>query len=186
MPPPLQPTSPPTLPARRRVLVAAATLAFAGRAQASADARLKARLLLNLLRFVQWPAAAWAGTDALVVVVPRGIAPDTADAFSALSGEQAGGRPLRLVVNPTALPPACHALYVAAEAERGAAGLIAEAAARPVLLVGDGDGFVQRGMVGIVNVDDRLRFDVHLGRLRASQLQMSSQVLRLARVVHEA
>ena len=60
------------------------------------------------------------------------------------------------------------------------------AAGEPVLTLGTVDGFIARGgMVEIVNGDDSLRFDVNLKTLRAAQLGVSSQVLRLARQVRE-
>ena len=56
----------------------------------------------------------------------------------------------------------------------------------PALLVGALDGFAQQGgMVELVNVNDALRFDVNLAALRNAHLGLSSQVLKLARQLHD-
>ena len=69
--------------------------------------------------------------------------------------------------------------------ERQSGALLAEVANLPVLTIGDGEAFSQRGIVGLVNVNDAIRFDINLSRMRAAQLNISSQVLKLARRVHE-
>ncbi len=95
------------------------------------------------------------------------------------------GRPIRVVANPTTLPAGCRALHVEADAERAAQARLAAASALPVLTGGDGDGFVARGMVGLVNVNDAIRFEVNLARMREVRPNLSSQVPRLARHVRE-
>jgi hypothetical protein len=155
------------------------------RAQATSEARIKARLTANLARFTQWPAAAFASAgDPLVLCVAAKATPMLA-AFEELHGIALGSRQIRIVANPSAMT-ACHVLFVEAEAERGAgATLLAAAAAAPVLTVGDGSDFARRGMIELVNVNDAMRFDVHLGRVRRAQLELNSQALRLARRVEE-
>jgi hypothetical protein len=169
-----------TLVRRRLLLVAALTGASAAsRAQGTSEAALKARLVLNLMRFTQWPADG----EPLLCVAAR--ADSVRSAFTELQGQAVAGRPLRVQVNPTGLPAGCRALYLDAEAESSAAALLVAAAALPVLTVGDGDAFVARGMVGLINVNDAIRFEVNLARMRAAQVVLSSQVLRLARAVRE-
>ena len=66
------------------------------------------------------------------------------------------------------------------------AAALADAARSGVLTVGDPEGFLATGgMVELVAVNDAIRFDVHLGALKAAGLTLSSQALRLARRVGE-
>ena len=167
--------------ARRHLLLLAGLAGVGARAQSSNEGVVKARLVLNLLRFTQWPAEA--GNARLLGVAVRSELQRAA--FAELEGQTVGGGPLRVVLNPATLPAGCRALYVEADAERSAAALLAAATALPVLTVGDGDGFIGRGMVGLVNVNDAIRFEVNLARLRANQLSLPSQVLRLAQTVQE-
>jgi hypothetical protein len=172
----------------RRFLVAAALLWRAGLApaQAPGDARLKARLTLSLARFTQWSPAAFASPgDPLSVCVLHG-SEALAAAFSELAGQTAAGHPVRVLLNPDKLPGACHVLFVHETADRAGAAALATAAALPILTVGDAEGFAARGgMVELVNVNDAIKLDVNMRALRAAQLGLSSQVLKLARQVRE-
>jgi hypothetical protein len=52
---------------------------------------------------------------------------------------------------------------------------------KPVLTVSDIQGFIEQGgMIEIIRVNERLRFKVNLTEMQAAQLNMSSQVLKLA------
>lgn len=178
---------PQALPRRRLLLGTAAAWALGGmgataQAQPRNEARIKARLTANLARFTLWPASAFTdAADPLVLCLAARTSALTA-AFMELQGVALGSRQLRVMVNPSAAA-ACHVLYVEAEAERAATDLLGAAAQAAVLTVGDAPGFSRRGMIELVNVDDAMRFDVHLGRMRRAQLDLSSQALRLARRV---
>jgi hypothetical protein len=181
--------SPPALQ-RRRVLMGATFVWALGGAAASApaqaqersEARIKARLTANLARFTLWPSNAFANADDPVVLCLAARTGTLAAAFNELNGVALGSRQLRVTFNPVNAA-SCHVLYVEAESERGASALLSAAAQAAVLTVGDGIGFARRGMIELVNVDDAMRFDVHLGRMRRAQLDLSSQALRLARRV---
>lgn len=173
---------------RRPFLIAGATslvVPSAAHGQSATEARVKARMAFNLARFTQWPAEAFAEATAphLWCAAVRDGA--QAAAFAALAGDAIGGRPIRLYRLASFAGATCHVLYVEAEVERQAVAHLASAADLPVLTIGDGEGFSQRGIVGLVNVNDSIRFDINLSRMRAAQLNISSQVLKLARRVHE-
>ena len=170
------------------MLIAAATgllTSGAARGQATTEAHVKARVAFNLARFTQWPTQAFAEASApqLWCAAVRDSA--LAGALAALGGETIGGRPIRLQPHAPTAASGCHVLYVDAEMERQSGALLAEVANLPVLTIGDGEAFSQRGIVGLVNVNDAIRFDINLSRMRAAQLNISSQVLKLARRVHE-
>jgi hypothetical protein len=148
------------------------------------DAAAKARFVVTFARFVQWPASP-IGLSALRLCVVQN-SPVLAAAFAAHDGANIGGRRLSVVLKPATGAAGCDALFVDESGARSARGLLAEAAALPILTVGAVDGFLaQGGMVEVVNVDDTLRFDVDLRTVRTSGLAMSSQVLKLARRVSD-
>ncbi len=176
------------MPSTRRQLVAAALLWRAGHAaaQTPGDARVKARLTLSLARFTQWSAAAFpTSADALTLCVMHG-SETLAAAFGDLAGQTAAGHPVRVVLNPDKLPGGCNVLFVHETADRAGTAVLAAIAALPILTVGDAEGFAARGgMVELVNVSDAIKLDVNMRALRAAQLGLSSQVLKLARQVRE-
>ena len=170
----------------RRTLIAAALLPGGGaRAQTLNEARVKARVALTLARFTQWPTAAFASTSDPLLLCVAHRSDTLFSAFEELGGQTVAGRPVKIVASaPTS--GACHALFVHESAERDGAAALAAWAAQPVLTIGDGDGFAARGgMVELANVNDATRLDVNLKALRAARLELSSQVLKLARQVRE-
>lgn len=170
------------------MLIAAATSLLtsgAARGQVTTEAHVKARVAFNLARFTQWPTQAFAEASAPQLWCAAVRDGALAGALAALGGETVGGRPIRLQPYAPTAASGCHVLYVDAEMERQSGALLTQAANLPVLTIGDGEAFSQRGIVGLVNVNDAIRFDINLTRMRAAQLNISSQVLKLARRVHE-
>jgi hypothetical protein len=153
-------------------------------AQPTSETRVKARLTANLARFSQWPVASFQSPNDAVVFCVVHKSPSVAIAFQDLIGLALGARAVRVQSNPSSLQ-GCHVLYVEADAERAASVLLGAQPPAGLLTVGDGAEFAQHGMVSLVNVNDAIRFDVNLGRLRRGQLDLSSQALRLARRVED-
>ena len=168
------------------LLLAGSLAGVAAHAQApSAEAEAKARFVITLARFVQWPAGAPPERAALRLCVVH-HSPALAAAFASREGTAVTGRPLVLVTGESVRPGACDLLFVDASAGSAGGESAAAFAGQPVLTLGTVDGFLSRGgMVELVNVDDALRFDVSLGPLRAARLGLSSQALKLARRVRE-
>jgi YfiR/HmsC-like len=180
----------------RRVRVLAACVALlcaagAGPTQAQGahgDAAAKAKFTVMLSRFVQWPPGALPADGAPLRLCVIHNSPSVAQAFARHGGETALGRVVTIVTNPGAAPAAapCNVVFVDASAGRQAADAVVRAGAGPALLVGALDGFaLQGGMVELVNVNDALRFDVNVAALRQAHLGLSSQVLKLARQLHD-
>ena len=172
----------------RRFFLATAlvVLGAAARAQSPADARVKARLALTLARFTQWPAAAFAAPNDPLVMCLMHRDSALAEAFAELSSQTVAGRTVRVVGAAEKAVAGCHVLFVHGSVDRAAAGAIAAAAAMPLLTISDSEGFAARGgMVELIADNDSIRLDVNLKALRASQLGLSSQVLKLARQVRE-
>ncbi len=175
----------------RRTLLTSALFAwgFDVRAQSPSDARVKARLALALVRFTQWPSAAFAAPTEPLVMCVVSRSPVLAEAFNELAGQTVAGRPIKVVQTPDKSFGGCHVLFLHDSAERNAApslSILTSLGASPVLTIGDAEGFSSRGgMVELVNINDTMRLDVNLKALRTAQLSLSSQVLKLARQVRE-
>lgn len=149
-------------------------------AQNPTEQDLKARVVLGALLFVEWPQAASAGGQPLVMCVLA--AGPLAAALDKLRGERINGR--RLDVRRPATAEAatgCHASYVGA----------AEAAAlapRPGanLLFGDAPGLLERGVMLNLQIDqNRVVFDINLAAARRAGIDINTRLLRLARFVRQ-
>lgn len=153
------------------------------RAAALDELPLKAAIIYNLLLFVQWPGEdAWPpGATLVLCAAPAGrLWPHL---------HELQGRPVRqwrLAVREAEPGAAagCHAWLLEDAPPRGP--LARGAAAWPGLTIADGSRADDPGVViGLRVLDNRLGFDVGLGAARAQGLQLSSKMLRLARVVRE-
>jgi hypothetical protein len=145
------------------------------------EAEVKAAFVLNFVRYTDWPPhAAPSSREAWVVGVRE--APDVEAALRALSrGVAIDGRPLRVAhVEPGEAPRTpLHVLYSGASAKRAAG-----PSGRPVLTVGEDADFARTGGVIRVFVEDsRVRFEVNPDAARSAGLGLSSQLLKLARIV---
>jgi iron complex outermembrane receptor protein len=153
--------------------------------------------LVERIEIVRGPGASIYGGNALFgvvnIILRSGASFDgaelAADAGSgrtgrvrALEGKTVQGRAFEVRSAPT-LPSlgACHLLVLMADAPEPRRVL---AEAQGTLTLGEGDGFVDAGgMIGILVVERRVRFDVNLEAARRGGIGLSAQLLRLARQV---
>lgn len=170
-----------------RVLRACATVwMIAGWVAALAEPTetdVKAAFAFNFLRYTDWPRTALDGAEAPLVIGVSG-APEILERLAALAEGQRIGEH-RVVVRSVRAddPPAgLHALYLG-----GADPSIPSALrGRAVLTVSDSPDFIRRGgMIGLLVVDRRVRFEINRGAVRRARLQLSAQLLSLATVVAE-
>jgi len=153
--------------------------ASAQRAAPISEPQAKAALLYNLPAFVEWPADPGAG-----VVIGIVGAPDVADALTSLIKRETPGRidlrPLSEHDDPTGV----HVVFVSSDRDVASAALLRHAADRPILTVGDAEGFTRRGgIIGVYFEGTRIRFEISMRNAARAHLRISSKLLSLATVV---
>jgi hypothetical protein len=159
----------------------------AGGAPTVSETDLKAALVLNFMRYVDWPERAFATREAPMVICLMGR--DTENpAFTALEARQSQGRPVKVRHGvPLEDTRGCHAAVFFDVQERRLAPALKAMAGQPVLTIGDSEGFVDSGgAIGVVSADQRLQFEVNRAALDQAQLKASSHLLKLARAVLNA
>jgi hypothetical protein len=149
------------------------------------DRQVKAAFVLNFLKFVTWPDAATAA-DAPIEVVVLG-ADDLARAITQASADQqiAGRRVVVRTVSRTGdIGATPHLLFIGAAERDRLPVLLRQYEGRPVLTVGDGSGYGAAGVVlNFYSSDSRIRFEANTTAAARAGLQISSHLLRLARIV---
>jgi hypothetical protein len=147
---------------------------------------VKAAFLFNFTKFVDWPAAAFAGeTDTLRVCVVADAA-FTRSVDRIIEGETVRGRPLRRVVPGPSEIARCHVLYVGDSEMARAHTFLSSVGYAPVLTVGESPRFIEQGgTISFIVVNDRVRFDVNLRAAARARLTVSSKLLRVARHLEE-
>jgi hypothetical protein len=184
---------------QRWVLGALAALAAAAPPASTQDAdspsenEVKAAFLYHFAQLVTWPEPAGAPgqppgqAPSPVVIAVLGRDPFGSRLEATIGRETVRGRPLRIVRYPRLPPPPelPHILFVGSEDPDEAARQAAAVAAAPVLTVGAAKGFAERGgMVEFrLTADARVAFDINLRAVERVGLKMSSQLLKIARIV---
>lgn len=147
---------------------------------------VKAAFIYNFAKFATWPPGAFAGPQAALVLCVTGGNP-FGPALAALAGKPVGGRSLAVREVDAGEAGTCHLLFVARPAAERWETIAPAVRGRPVLTIGDSDGFArQGGAINLFLADGRVRFSVNLKALERSGVTLSSQVLRLARIVEDA
>ena len=149
------------------------------------DRHVKAAFVLNFLKFVEWPPLA-PGVEAPADVVVLGD-DDLAKAIELAAQQQAvGGRPLvvRAVRRTSEIGAPPRLLFIAAAERDRLPVVLRQYEGRPVLTVGDGSGYGAAGVVlNFYTSDARIRFEANTTAAARAGLQISSHLLRLARIV---
>lgn len=166
------------------LLIAVSAFLWAGNALADDSTAVRLGFLLNFARYVEWPAAALKPGAPLRFCLAPGDA-DMASQFGELANQSVHGRPIqvRQIARP-ADAGGCHLLFLPAEMPGTLSAWLGAAQQTGALTVGDLPDLVEAGgIIGLVPVGGRYRFDVNLGVARQADLRFSSQLLKLARTV---
>lgn len=171
------------------LLAAGLEFASAARAEAAREYDLKAVLLFNLTRFVEWPATAFASPDAPLVIGILGQDPYGKNLDEVVRTESYGGHKIQVVRFRTIEAVRdCHILFVSANEQPNFPRILRELAGRPILTVGDFEGFAKAGgMVRLYqNSEGKIRLRFNPGAARDCGLTVSGKLLSLAETVFPA
>lgn len=163
-------------------------------------ARDKAAFVLNFARYAAWPQSSfWSAVSPIVI----GVAGD--DSVAAYlevlaEGETVDGRPIVVAkLDLSSLEEdaeegersalagrlrSSHLVFIGVAAQGRMDWLLERLAGEDILTVSDVHEFAERGgMIGLVMRNRRLGFDANVQRIGATRVSLSSQLLRLARIV---
>jgi hypothetical protein len=145
--------------------------------------KVKAACLFNFALNTEWPEGAFAGPEAPLVIGLAGDVPFASTLEHGVQGKTIRGRRVEVRRLPEVGVTDCHVIFIA-PSESGAArgsSLMREVAQRPILLVGEVEGFTQLG--GIINfrkVEGSVKFEVNTAAAARAKLKLGSQLLKLA------
>jgi hypothetical protein len=148
---------------------------------------VKAAYLFNFAKFVEWPPDAFKDGAAPFVIAVVGHDPVGAALDQILAGKSVNGHPVQVlrVTDPDQARGA-HIVYVGAPGGASMTPALRRVSREGVLTVGDGEDFATRGgIIGFRTQDRRVRFDINAQRAEQAGLKLSSQLLKLARIVGE-
>jgi YfiR/HmsC-like len=172
------------LPRLLGFLIALAILCGPGTvtAEAPSEAAVKAAFVYNFTKFIEWPGQVPA--DAPLRICIAGTRFELAASLIALAGKSAQGRTVKVKSNvQSADIESCDVLFLGQHAHA-----LANYARRQVglLTVSDLPDFVQSGgIIGLFTEGDRIRFAISARNAEAAGLKVSSQLMKLAKVVEQ-
>ncbi len=148
---------------------------------------LKAAYLFHFTKFVEWPAAAFAGPDAPLCL---GVLGDVAVATAlekVANGQKVAGR--KLVAKRVAKLDeikGCHLLYVGPLDKKAWEETLAALAGQSILIVGESEEFTRRGgVIRFYPEKESIRFEINPDAAGRAKLKISAQLLKLARIVRD-
>jgi hypothetical protein len=154
----------------------------ASQAQHLSEVQLRARFLLNFLRFTEWPEGAYSTSTSALHLCVLGSGDPLEGALAEIQGTSVGGRKVSVQDHVAADQASdCHLLYVPDSELARIPSARESIGKRAVLIVGESEAVLDRGgMIALRTVDRHLAFVVKLGTARRADLEFSPQMLRAA------
>ena len=175
----------------RLFLLIAACCYFIGTSRAYADStreyQIKAAFLYNFAKFVEWPADRFTDENSPILLCVIGKDPFGPTLEHTVMGRKIKGRAIRIKrikgINGLKI---CHVLFVSSSERENMRDIVASLAGASVLTTGDMGGFAnQGGIIELIKIENKIRFEINLNAATQSGLKLSSYLMGLARNVIE-
>jgi len=145
------------------------------------EEQLKSAIIINLARYVDWPADAFTSAQAPFVACTLGRS-RLSTALDELRDTTVKGHPVTVrTISGADDLSGCHLVVALTDDRHRVSHLIDKSRRLPVLTIGELPGFSRNGgMVELFLVENRIRFKINLGAARTSRLSISTHLLKLA------
>jgi hypothetical protein len=166
------------------LLLAASHRGFCGDA-AFTEYQVKALFLMNFTKYVDWPATAFAGTNAPITIGVYGENDFGDDLPKAVAGRNVNGRSIVIrQIDSTNDLVKCQVLFISRSENNNEGEILSRLKVSPVLTVGETELFTARGgAINFVMKDGKVRLEINLAAAQQANLQISSKLLSVADVV---
>ena len=158
-------------------------VAMVGQAQAESvnEEVVKTAFLYNFFKFIEWPEAA-DNQSAFSLCTTEND--QLGDSLLVLKSKTIGRKSMVIRRGITGKDlKNCHMVFISSS--ENAAAIIRDLKGMPVVTVSDKPGFIdQGGMIGLVQSDSRLGFEINLAAANADRVHIGAQLLKLAKRVN--
>jgi YfiR/HmsC-like len=157
----------------------------AGQQDSAGEYALKAAMLYNLTRFVEWPPSSYSEPLAPIVLCVLGRDPFGSYLTSTVLKKTVNGRSVLIVHPPDGKESRrCHVLYISSSERDTVAKILSILNGSSVLTVGEMTQFATRGgMIQFSLEDQQVRFDINLNVASQAGLKISAKLLAISRIV---
>ncbi|MGH9718250.1 MAG: YfiR family protein [Candidatus Acidiferrales bacterium] len=149
---------------------------------------IKAGFIYNFAKLMEWPAPVFTAPNSPIVIGVLGTDPFQGMLDNVLRGKQVNGR--GFLVKHLKWGDdlkGCDILFVSSSEKAHFDDLFRLIRGLPILTIGDTPGFAERG--GIINFvleDDKVRFEIDVEAAKQANINISSRLLGLAKIVPDA
>ncbi len=167
--------------------------AQAGDASDSSEYLIKAGFIYNFAKFVEWPSAAFSQADSPIVIGVLGTDPFGNMLDRIVEDKKIGTRGFAVKrfkwgkdLNLKDLKD-CKILFISASEKAHIDEIVQSVKGLPILTVGETPGFAERGgVIRFTLEDNRVRFEVNVDAAHQADLNISSRLLTLAKIIPQA
>ena len=154
-------------------------------AKAPLEYAVKAAFLYNFTKFVEWPPDALDEKDTLLQICVIGESPFGDELENTLEGKKVDGKSVTIAYAQSVKEALSYdVVFIAQSEESNLDRILKKLTTEAILTVSDIDDFAERGgTIGFFVEDNRIRFEINVDAAEETGLQISSKLLRLARIV---
>lgn len=149
--------------------------------------QIKAAFLFNFAQFVEWPPGAFTNAQAPLCIGVLGNDPFGSSLEETVHDETIRGRKLAIQHSRKIEDlKNCQMIFISRSEKSKVDEILAALDSRPVLTVGEIDGFAQRGgAINFYREGKKVRFEINPAVTRRNGLKVSSELLSLGKIVNE-
>jgi hypothetical protein len=150
----------------------------------SVETRLKGVFLFNFAQFATWPPERLPDTSTPLIIGILGSDPFGGFLDEVVADETIQGHPIEIRRYTAAQEAtASHILFIGKDKSREVVDILKVLKGHDVLTVSDMDDFTAKGgMLKFFVADNKLRFELNMKEYKSTNLQLSSRLMRLARL----
>ena len=158
---------------------------FPARAQTPKEYQIKAAFLFNFAQFVEWPSAAFADASAPISIGVLGDDPFGPVLDQTVQGETINHR--KLIIQRSQRVEdlkGCHLVFISKSEKSRLTDIFDSLGSASILTVSETENFARRG--GIINFyleGNKVRFEINSDAAQRKGIKISSQLLKLGKVV---
>ena len=164
-------------------LLLASLLTMPGQESLSVANKVKAAMLYNFTKYVEWPASSFPAPTSPLVIGVLGKDPLVSEIDSTLTGKAVEKRVLAVrQFSDVSEVKGCHVVFICASERKRLPKILEQLKKDSALTVSDVEGFVEEGgMIGFRKEANTIRFDINQATAEKAGLKVSSKLLQLAR-----
>lgn len=149
---------------------------------APSEYQVKAAFIYNFARFIEWPTQSYFAADSPMIIGVLGKNDFGDNLAQIINGKEIKGHPLQFKeFESVAEATNCQVLFISKSEQSDFPKIIVQLQGANILTVSDGDNFISAGgMINLVIVDQKIRFQINNDAAKKAGLTISSKLLSLA------